>query len=57
MKSAINMGSPSDNLQKKPKPNVSIAVIFVLHALINVELPVPAPSVGIVHQMAGNKFQ
>lgn len=51
------MGSPSDNWQKKPKPNVSIAVIFVLHALINVELPVPAPSVGIVHQMAGNKFQ
>lgn len=57
MESSINVDLVSTNLHKKIKPNMNVAIIFVLHKSKTGELPVPALSVGIVHQMAGNKFQ
>ncbi len=36
---------------------MNVAVIFVLPSSKNGELTIPVLSVGIVHQMAGNKFQ
>lgn len=44
-------------LASRRKLNMNAAVIFVLPRSKNGKLPIPALSVGIVHQMAGNKFQ